>query len=48
MAKYGGEEGASVFEATETSVESETRYTIAYRADLSYVPAGAGEGGPSN
>lgn len=47
MARYGAD-GASVFEAMESSVESEVRYTIAYRADLSYVPATAGDGGASS
>lgn len=36
--KYGEEAGA-IFEAMGSAIESESSYTIAYRSDLSYLPA---------
>lgn len=40
--KYGEEAGA-IFEAMGSAIESESNYTIAYREDLSYLPAGGAE-----
>lgn len=44
LAKKYGEEGAkAIFAGMQAAVEHETQYTIAYRKDLSYLPA-AGDG----
>ena len=43
--KYGEEEAGAIVEAMAAAVEHETQYTIAYRKDLSYLPAAGDEPG---